>query len=182
MKNYKDFCLKCGGSKIKRFYKNGRLMFKCGNCNKVSVRIFTKDKTKMVKAKKGWKHFTVGAIIKKDNKILLIDPWNYPFKYKFPAGHIDKDETPKEALKREIKEEIGLKIVSCKLLFNEILENDPCSRGVDIHQWHLYEIKTRGKIKKSEEYLKIGWYSKEDVKSIKLNQVYKYWLKKIKFL
>lgn len=182
MKKHEDFCLKCGSKNIERFYKRGKLTFKCHGCKKTSFRVFTKDNSRLTKTKRGWKHFSVGAVINKGNRILLIAPSNYPFEYKFPAGHVDKDETPKEALGREIKEEIGLKVISYKLLYSEILENDPCSRGVNIHQWYLFEAKTKGKIKKSNEYLKLGWFSNKDIKKIKLNNVCRYWLKKVKFL
>ena len=54
----------------------------------------------------------VAAIIKKGNKVLatkrgygdLIDKWE------FPGGKIESGETPEEALKREIKEEMEVEI------------------------------------------------------------------------
>ena len=47
-----------------------------------------------------------------DNKILLILKARGPYKgmYDLPGGRIEKDETPKEALKREFIEETGCEV------------------------------------------------------------------------
>jgi len=175
----RDICLNCGSEKVKRFRKNNRLLFQCLKCGKVSSRVFTFDDSKLTKTKNGYKHFSVGAIIRKENKVLLIKPWDFPFKYKFPSGHIKKGESPIKAVKRELKEEMGFLPVSWQLLFHEILDWDQCSRGIDIHEWYLFEIKVRGKALTSEEVLDYGWYSARQIKKLKMNKVYQYWLGKI---
>lgn len=55
---------------------------------------------------------TVAAIIKENNKILLVKRNHKPFKkyWALPGGHIDKGETPKKAVIREVKEETNLTI------------------------------------------------------------------------
>ena len=56
------------------------------------------------------KHFTASALIKNDEgKVLLVyhkklDVWLYP------GGHIEANETPDEAVVREVKEETGLDV------------------------------------------------------------------------
>jgi 8-oxo-dGTP diphosphatase len=56
----------------------------------------------------------VAAIIIKDNKILCtqrsIDDPYLSLKWEFPGGKIEKDESHREALKREIQEELNLNI------------------------------------------------------------------------
>lgn len=54
----------------------------------------------------------VAAIIKKDNKIFATERGYGDFKggWEFPGGKIEKGETPEEALKREIKEELESEI------------------------------------------------------------------------
>ena len=52
-------------------------------------------------------HFSVGALIEKGGKFLLIDRNLHPFGFACVAGHVDEGELPEEALKREAKEESG---------------------------------------------------------------------------
>lgn len=70
----------------------------------------------------------VVALIERDNKILILrrhDPehtqWHH--KWEFPGGKIELHETPRDALKREIKEETNLTINSERLL------------GIHTHHW-----------------------------------------------
>ncbi len=63
------------------------------------------------------RHITVAAIIVKDNKVLLEKRGTYKGKpiiesgkWALVGGYFDRDETLKEAVKREVMEEIGLEI------------------------------------------------------------------------
>ncbi|MBI5358165.1 NUDIX domain-containing protein [Candidatus Amesbacteria bacterium] len=49
-------------------------------------------------------HYSVGALIKRSDKYLLIDRAIPPFGFAGIAGHIDENETPLQALAREVKE------------------------------------------------------------------------------
>lgn len=59
---------------------------------------------------------TVGAVIEKDGKVLLIKRGHEPFKdyWCLPGGHIDFGETAEKAVVREVKEETGLTITKPK--------------------------------------------------------------------
>lgn len=53
------------------------------------------------------------AILQKENKVLICQRSNemkLPLKWEFPGGKIEKGESRKECLKREIKEELDLDI------------------------------------------------------------------------
>ncbi len=54
---------------------------------------------------------TVGAlIVNKDGEILLAKSHKWFDKYTLPGGHIEVGETMAEAVKREVKEEVGLDV------------------------------------------------------------------------
>ena len=67
---------------------------------------------------KEFKHFGVYGIIIENNNIVLVKKNGGPYDGKFdlPGGSIEFGETPLEALKRELKEEIGINLGDCELL------------------------------------------------------------------
>ena len=66
---------------------------------------------------------TVGAlIVNKEGKILLVKSHKWFDKYTLPGGHIEVGETMVEAVKREVKEEVGLDVqVGHMLLMQEAI-------------------------------------------------------------
>ena len=130
-------------------------------------------------------HVSVGAIIKnEDNKILMLDRAYFPFGWACPAGHVDKNEDPEQALKREIKEETNLDIKTYKLLIHEFVEWNKCIKGVKGHDWYVYEIgEWQGKIKQNKREVKeINWFSPDEIKKLKLEQIWQYWFKKLRII
>ncbi len=125
-------------------------------------------------------HYSVGALIKKGDRYLLIDRAILPFGFAGLAGHVDEGEIPRESLKREVKEESGLDVGKCKLLFEEELDWNWCSTGMQIHYWYLYECEVTGKMKRSfEETKSIGWYTADEIKELTLEPAWKYWFEKL---
>ena len=61
-------------------------------------------------------HTSVGMLVYKDDKILLIERKKYPFGFATPAGHIDNKGSYENAAREELEEEVGLKAKSLKLL------------------------------------------------------------------
>ena len=60
---------------------------------------------------------TVGAlIVNKEGKILLTKSHKWFDKYTLPGGHIEVGETMKEAVAREVKEEVGLDLEVAEML------------------------------------------------------------------
>jgi nucleoside triphosphatase len=60
---------------------------------------------------------TVGAlIVNKEGKILLTKSHKWFDKYTLPGGHIEVGETMKEAVIREVKEEVGLDVEVAEML------------------------------------------------------------------
>ena len=66
----------------------------------------------------------VCALIKKNNRIFVAQRDYGEFKglYEFPGGKIEEGETPKDAIIREIKEELETTIKVERFLLNEVYE------------------------------------------------------------
>lgn len=128
-------------------------------------------------------HYSVGALIERDGKYLLIDRAIPPYGFAGIAGHIDKGETPEEALKREVREESGLEVKNHDLLFEEELDWNWCSKGVGVHYWYLFECEAEGELKRNgRETKSIGWYSLNEIRELELEEVWGYWFKKLDLL
>lgn len=100
------------------------------------------------------------AIIKKENKILLVKRNREPYKntWMFPAGFVDYGEHPEETVKREVNEESGLTVNRLRLLEIQQVEDDPREPG---HLCFVYLIKSfSGKVKNldKDENVDIDWF------------------------
>jgi len=101
---------------------------------------------------------TVDAVIIKNNKILLIKRGVEPFKdfWALCGGYLDWNETVEDAVKREVKEELNLKVTKSKFIgvfsdpkrhpkqcvniaFKVEVEGDPKS-GDDAKEFKWFEI------------------------------------------
>lgn len=128
-------------------------------------------------------HYSAGAVIRHGNQYLLIDRTNPPFGYACVGGHVDINETPAEAVAREVSEESGLIVESSFLLFEEELDWNTCKRGITVHHWFVFECQTSGKIIKNERETKsIDWYTVEKIKKLSLEPAWEYWFKKMNII
>ena len=128
-------------------------------------------------------HYSVGALVKNDDKFLLIYRAKTPICYAGVAGHVDEGEGPLQAIHREVKEESGLEIKECHLLFEEMVDWNWCRRGITGHYWYLYECAVAGDVMYNKAEVKsIGWYSIGEIKQMDIEPVWKYWFEKSKLL
>jgi len=143
-----------------------------------------KEKLKAGKSKDGKiMHYSVGAVIRKGGKILMIDRVKFPFGWACIAGHVNEGEDSISALKREVKEETGFEIEDYNLLAEEEIDLEECSRGIEVHNWHVFECEVEGYLKIDPNESKFfGWFSKEEIEKLKLEKVWAYWLKKLKII
>lgn len=99
------------------------------------------------------------AVIIKNNKVLLVKRNREPYKktWMFPAGFVDFGERPIETLKREVKEETGLKVKKADLFDIVKATDDFRSPG---HLEFCYQVLVDGnKIKNdNEENQEIAWF------------------------
>ncbi|HBB38505.1 MAG: NUDIX hydrolase [Candidatus Magasanikbacteria bacterium GW2011_GWD2_43_18] len=126
-------------------------------------------------------HYSVGAMIKRGDTYLLIERNTPPFGFAGPAGHIDEGELSEDAVRREVQEETGFQLTNVTLLTaDEELDWNWCRRGIEVHSWYLYEGSIEGDVDETNvrEVKSIGWYTKEQIKTLTLEPVWKYWFKK----
>ncbi|MEK7452655.1 MAG: NUDIX hydrolase [Patescibacteria group bacterium] len=110
-------------------------------------------------------HKSVGMILYKDEKILLIERAKYPFGFAIPAGHVDDDKTYEESAQRELKEEVGLGTKELKLIIEGRKENKCRRDGGSWHFWKIYQIISIGEIDRSKDETKqVGWYTKDQIR------------------
>lgn len=106
----------------------------------------------------------VGAVIINNDKILCAQRGaekTLPYKWEFPGGKIEVGETPEEALKREIYEEM-----QCKIEINEKVKHTVYE--YDFGRVHLttYLCKlTQGKPKLTE-HIEVKWLSANHLESL----------------
>ena len=113
-------------------------------------------------------HKSVGMIIRRDEKILLIERRKFPFGFAAPAGHLDGDTYEHSAI-RETEEEVGLKTKGIKLLTEGRKENKCRREDGNWHYWKIYEVETEGELNRSESETKqAGWYNLEQIKKMML--------------
>ena len=125
-------------------------------------------------------HFSVGALIEQEGKYLLIERAVPPLGFAGVAGHVDEGEDESQAVVREVKEEVGFEVRDPKLLFEEELDWNWCSKGSTSHYWYLFHGPVSGDLARSmRETKSAGWYSKEEIKNLTLEPVWEYWFKKL---
>lgn len=114
---------------------------------------------------------------------MLIDRMKTPFGFACVAGHVDQGETPEQSLVREVEEESGLKVKNYKLLLEEELDWDTCSKGIEVHYWRVYECDTEGEVMQNKiETKSIGWYTLEEMGKLNLQNVWEYFFKKLNII
>lgn len=119
-------------------------------------------------------HVVIG-IIRKNNKYLLTkrvyfddekDNQFYPFVWNFPGGGIEANETPQQALIRELKEELNVevdKITSINKMFTDTRGN-----WQGIFYVFLCQLKNKDQlIILNEEASEYGWFETQEIKNLK---------------
>ena len=102
----------------------------------------------------------VAAIIKKNNQYLIVQRNRHKhlaFKWEFPGGKVESNETFTEALSREIKEELNITIS----LQNKIAEEKFKDERIDI-VLHYFLCTQQSGIIELNEHEDLAWVEKKD--------------------
>lgn len=107
---------------------------------------------------------SVGIIVRRDDKLLLIERKRGAIGFAPPSGHVDGDSSFKDAARRELKEEVGLGAENLRLLIDGRKENQCHREDGSWHYWKIYEAQAVGEIIRSlEETKQAGWFGKKDI-------------------
>lgn len=101
---------------------------------------------------------TSRAIIIRDKKLLLLTGHDADF-YWTPGGGIENEETPIEAVHREVQEELGVGIATLSHYLSYEFDNQKVSS---------YIVEVNGELIIGNEITSFIWYSKDD--DIKLSK------------
>lgn len=105
----------------------------------------------------------VGAVIVENDKILCAQRGygKQKGKWEFPGGKVEKDESPEDALKREIKEELDIDISVQKYLASDVFSYEDITIKLS-----LYLCKISSGIIHDEEHSLLKWCTKEEMKDL----------------
>ncbi len=120
-----------------------------------------------LEVKEACNHTSVGMVVERDGKILLIERNVFPLTFALPAGHVDEGETYEHAAIRELKEEVGLDAQKLELIAEGRVEN-PCSRPEGSwHYWKFFKVEARGDVVGSEsETKRVLWCTREEIRNL----------------
>ncbi len=140
------FCLNCGTPlEIGEFeHKQRAYCPKCGRIHYEQLKV------------------GAGAIIEQDGQLLLLQRTNEPFKshWNLPAGYVEIDESPAQAVLREVCEETGLQIEVVGIDGIYFFNDDPRGNGILI----VYDCRAiRGQLSESPEGTNPTYFSRDHI-------------------
>lgn len=112
------------------------------------------------------------AIIEKDGKFLMgnkaKDVGPYPNTWRLPGGGVEENETPEDAIKREVKEETGLEATEVDKV-GYLEDEEPNKHGEMTHyKFHVFRVETSGTETLTLEFPELRWIDKSEFNSIPL--------------
>jgi ADP-ribose pyrophosphatase YjhB (NUDIX family) len=112
-------------------------------------------------------HTSVGILVKRTGRLLLIERRRPPFGYAPPAGHVDGRPSFHAAAAAELFEEVGLKAATLTLIAEGRRDNRCRRPGGSWHFWKIYRAVALGRVKPSRDEVKrASWCSKKELESL----------------
>lgn len=122
--------------------------------------------------------FVVAGAIIKDNKVFSAQRGNKgktAFKWEFPGGKIDVDETPEQALQRELIEELSIKVEVHELITSIVDEYEDVILHIDTYRCTLLSGTPT-----LSEHIALAWSDKDELDKLEFSPADKPTLEKIK--
>ena len=135
-------CINCLSENVSTIVEKNHILFYCSNCKSKNSNVIDNEGVNFSTKQNGLvKHVTVGALIEKEDSVLLIKRKKYPFGYGIPSTHLHYEEEAKDALDRLFIDKIGLELKSSNLIFHQTLV-DQCRYGGELHDCYLFNCST----------------------------------------
>lgn len=112
-------------------------------------------------------HTSVGMLVWKADRLLLIERRRPPFGFAPPAGHVDDRPSYEDAARAELKEEVGLDVVGLELVA-EGRKDNPCRRADGTwHYWKIFRVEATGQVTRSpDETKQFRWCSRDQLRGL----------------
>jgi len=114
----------------------------------------------------------VGALILRDGRVLLVERGRQPLKgyWSLPGGALETGETLKEGLRREVREETGLRITVSRLfeVFERIMSDE---KGRSEYHYVLLDYLCRptgGRLRPGDDVTRAEWVAEKDLKKYRI--------------
>lgn len=137
-------CIDCDSERLTR---DPAGLYVCAACGAQRPRavIITPDVRWWLAADGEYWHQTAGIFVRNSAaEYLLFRRTRFPFGLTIPAGHVEVDESPAHAARRELLEETSLTAGVLRHLGDVDIPGDSCRRGADAHRWNCYVTATDG--------------------------------------
>ena len=116
-------------------------------------------------------HHKIAGVIIRNKKLLMVKKYNEPH-FIMPGGKLEKSETPKQTLKRELKEELNVNLKSIKLFATK--EAVHFQNKDKLVRMEMYFAEIEGEPKATSEIDEIKWidsnYKKQGIKLASINE------------
>ncbi len=119
------------------------------------------------------------AIIVRDGKILLTRDPRTPEYWELPGGRLNIDESPEEGLVRELREELGITVSIGEVAFlKQFLQGTEEAKRALVIVYSATVPADAELTVDPKEICEVGWFSQQDIASLKLFPEYKEALEK----
>jgi 8-oxo-dGTP pyrophosphatase MutT (NUDIX family) len=112
-------------------------------------------------------HTSVGMLIWREDKLLLIERRKGVLGFAPPAGHVDSFGTHENAVRQEVLEEVGLTVTNLELAIEGRKDNACRREDGSWHYWKIYSVEATGELVPSpDETKQAGFYTREQLQML----------------
>ena len=131
-------------------------------------------------ARSSWPVATVGALVKRDGRYLLMRSRKWSGKWGIPGGKIERGEAAEEALHREVREETRLDLQKVRFaMVQDCVDSDEFYRPEHFVLMNFTAEAVAGEVVINEEAEEFRWVTTEEAFGMELNRPTRVLLEKV---